>query len=363
MEERNVVGYIRCFTQSNAASEQQLFLIRSYCHSHSISCERFYRDVGYQNDRHVAERWKAEAIGIDSRKDRPTFPAWDDLMLDIIKGKVDVILVDTKLRLYNGIEQKTTIDRLCQQYDVKIIEVANDDGPVDSTALKVAVYHFSDRPEARTRIPLKDIDQIYEYASHSKEWEVVALFLDTTLNHRQYIQMLLERSDFDIILVKSFYHIKRKMTAFLSAAKKLREKGVRIISVEEGEFIALENEEKEWLSKPMNVAVYDRLRTKYEKDMQQVQLDKFHAFSKYRAEKWNIQEIFIDEGAGECENLKRLVQEAKKYDLIMVDTFGKVGETIIYIGRLLNSVNIPIYSLQEGGIGIYEPEDLYGPVL
>lgn len=363
MEERKVVGYIRCFISSKAAGEQQHFLIRSYCRSHSITCERFYCDMGYQNDRHVAEKWKAEKIGIDSRKDRPTFPAWDELMLDIIKGEIGAILVDTKLRLYNGLEQKEALERLCLQYDVKIIEVANDDGPVDSTALKVAAYHFSDRPEARTRIPLKDIDQIYEYASHSKGWEVVALFLDTTLNHRQYIQMLLERSDFDIILVKSFYHIKRKMTAFLSAAKKLREKGVRIISVEEGEFIALENEEKEWLNKPMNIAVYDRLRSKYEKDIRQIQLDKFHAFSKYRAEKWNIQEIFIDEGANESENLKRLVQEAKNYDLIMVDSFGKIGETIIYIGRLLNSVNIPIYSLQEGGIGIYEPEDLYGPVL
>jgi hypothetical protein len=353
MTGKKTVGYIRCFSSSEPASNMQKFLIEAYCMAHQMKCDKIYYDIGYQKDRHADERWKAEKIGINSCKDRATFPAWDDLMLSIISGEVECILVDFKLRLYNGVEQKEVVEQLCKEYDVTIREVSNSDTPPESSiSTRVVVYHFSDNPESRTSVVLNDIDQIYEYASHQLGWEVVEVFMDKSLTNRTQFEVLMEKSDYNVLLVKSFYHIKRKMMPFLSAAKELKQKNIRIVSVEEGEFVNIVDEADVWLDKPLRIAVYDKCRSQYERENQNIQMQKFDTFVRVKTLGGHIEGIYVDEN--EQEHLQELIHKSDEYDIILIDTFGKIGDTVIALAKVMNQINIPIYSLREGGIELHE---------
>lgn len=350
MKERKTVGYIRSFRQNDCACKVQQTLIQEYCRRNGITCSNVYCDCGYRKNRHADEMWKAERIGLDTRRTRHIFPGWDDLMVAVTLGEVGTILIDQKLRLYSNKEQQEVVGRLCKRYDVQIIEVCHEEPPEAARLTKVAVYHFSDNPGVRTRITLNDIDSLYEYASHRQGWEVTGIFLDLTLSRRTRFEELMGcLADYDVVLVKSLYHIKRKMLSFLAASKLLKAEHIRIVSAEEGEFNYLEHVAERWLAEPLKVAVYDRYRSEYEEGIADIQKKRFDLFIENKTNEWDIVDSYVDIG-NEQTQLQRMIENVKKYDIVLIDSYAKIGDTIIWIARVMNQINIPIYSLREGGI-------------
>lgn len=356
---RKTVGYIRSFINSKISFDTQKRLIESYCSDNGIALDEFFTDMYFRKNRRLDEFLRAAQIGIKAKKSTRVFEDWENLMLQILEGNIGCILVDTKLRLYDGIEQKEALERICSENEVTIIEVG-DYQPSGCGALpKLVFYHYSSAPENRTSIALNDVDSLYNYASQCLgRWEAMSLYLDLKSSNRTQLEKMMKKANCDLILVKSLFHIKRKMMPFLSVAKDLNKRNIHIVSAEEGSLNFVSDGEKDRLSRPLRVAVYDRQRSTYEEENNKIQIDKFKAFVNCCTTGWSIEDIFIDrlDNGNRQEELRELVEKAKSgsYDIVLVDTFGKIGDTVIWLARIMRQVDIPIYSLREGGLELNE---------
>ena len=359
---RKIVGYIRSFNNSPISYDTQKRFIEAYCNDNDIILDSLFSDMNFRKNRRTDEFLRAIKIGISARKWTHVFEAWEKLMIQIMEGKISCILVDTKLRLYDGQGQKHIMEQLCSEYKVGIIEVGDYHPPGCEALPKLVFYHYSIEPENRTSVVLKDVDALYEYASQRLErWEATALYLDLNSSNRtQFKKMMekMEKVDCQLILVKNLFHIKRKMMPFLSAAKDLNKRNIRIVSIEEGSLNFVNDGEKDWLSKPLKVAVYDRHRSTYEEGNNKIQIDKFKAFVNCCTAGWSIKDMFIDhlDNGNQQEKLSELVRKAGSgsYDMVLVDTFGKIGDTVIWLARIMRQLDIPIYSRREGGLELNE---------
>lgn len=358
-DHRKTVGYIRSFNNSQISCDTQKRFIESYCMDNDIMIDGLFSDMNFRKNRKTDEFLRAAKIGIKPQKCTRVFEAWENLMTQIMEGNIGCILVDTKLRLYDGQGQRQALERICFEYKVNIIEVGGYQ-PTGCGALpKLLIYHYSIEPESRTSITLNDVDALYEFASQRLgRWEAAALYLDLNSSNRTQFEKMMERADCGLILVKSLFHIKRKMMPFLSTAKDLNKRDVRIVSVEEGSLNFVSDKEKDWRSQPLRVAIYDRQRSTYEEENNKIQIDKFKAFVNCYTAGWSIENIFIDrlENESRQEELSELVKKAGYgvYDIVLIDTFGKIGDTAIWLARVMKQLDIPIYSLREGGLELNE---------
>lgn len=259
-------------------------------------------------------------------------PGWETLMEKIIDGEVKEIIVDCKIRLFNGTEQYQVLQRLCEEYEVQIIEVGND---VPSDTI---VYYESTHKNRRTSIPLKDIDAIYAKCSQFDIVPRLILLEEGKIHH--FLDYVDENTSF--VLVKNYQHIYRKVYQTLSMLKIAWSKSVRVISLEEGEIIPVD------IGSKKNIAVvYDKARSKHEACSQQLTLDVIQTFIKIKI-KWDVQEVYIDDrnsNSAYSSMKKRLSGDIT----LVVDTFGKLGADISMIVNLLRT-GATIYSLKEGGL-------------
>lgn len=349
-ERKEIVGYVRTYREWDMTCLMQEKMILKFCHENDMRCKQIFCDRGNKKNRSAMDVERAKEIGISTQKWNAVFPEWEKLMLAIKEGWIGCILVDTVLRLYCNQDQKHVLERLCQEHNVQVIEVGNHSSVCEMAKPKLAIYNYSVQPEERTTVTLKDIDSMYDFASqHYEGWEV-SLFLDLNLKRRENLVRVLN-TNVDVILVKSFFHIKRKTISFMNTAKILWEKNIKIVSVEEGRLDFIED--KILLENPMKIAIYDRFRSEHEREIKDIQIAKFETFVKCKTNGWIIDKAYIDDlGNDKQPELEKLLREANQFDLILTDTFGKLGDTIICLKDILRK--IPVYSLKEGAVVLYE---------
>lgn len=349
MKERKIVGYIRTYNNSQQSKDMQIRMIKRYALNHGIVCSKVYSDQGFVKNRNVENQRIADFIGISNAKWNPVFPKWEELIIDIKKGQISTILVDTVLRLYSGTKQRVAIMAACEQYEVQIIEVG-DYMPAKIEKPQLVIYHYTVKPEARTCIALNDVDDLYKYASqHFSGWEV-ALFLDLSDSRRKYIERITELTNC-MILVKSYYHIKRHTLPFITMLRKLADNGVEVISTLEGKIALLNEKDSILRSKPLKVAIYDHIRLVHEEKIKKVQIEKFKVFINCKTNKWSISDFYIDGLKSKQQTeLYRLIADRGKYDVVLIDTFGKIADTINCFTDFLSKINKPLYSLKEGEV-------------
>lgn len=181
------------------------------------------------------------------------------------------------------------------------------------------------------------------------------LFLDLSDSRRKYIKRLTELTD-GVVLVKSYFHIKRHTSAFLKMIKNFVNNGVTVISATEEKITITNEEDGMLLSKTLKVAVYERFTSKYEEETRNIQLEKLRIFVACKASKWSVSDIYIDElNSKQRTELYRLIADREKYDVVLIDTFGKLADTINGFADLISKIDKPIYSLKEGEVIFIEP--------
>lgn len=346
-----IVAYIKVYDLENRVSvEMQKRLIDRYCRKAGISYEHIYADVGVKT-RKTSDLWKASQLGYTSRKGEPMYPEWENMVFQILNGHIKTILVDSEIRLCGNVAQQKAFKSICQRFNVEIIEVSADVPPNEGVMPRVAIYHFTDISKKRPSIVIKDMDQLYNFASHY-EWEVNHIYLDLSLklSEREEFFKLLERLDkYDVLIVKSLYHINLNMMTFFSSIQRIINKGVRIISMEEGELNMFSYHD--WKDRKLSVAVYDRHRSLSEQEYSEIMQERFHVFVECKTRGWTISNVYIDKMDNRSQsNLQRMIKESWQYDLVMVDTFGKIGDRINLLYKFKNKIRKPVFSLQEGGI-------------
>lgn len=331
-----IVGYIRVYGyDSRKAEKVQREMIRRYCEKKGGNREiAFFIDsyITNKRKRNLSERKRANRIKL--QEGVSIMPGWETLMEKIIDGEVKEIIVDCKIRLFNGKEQYQVLQRLCEEYEVQIIEVGND---VSSDTI---VYYESTHKNRRTSIPLKDIDAIYAKCSQLDIVPRLILLEEGKIHH--FLDYVDDNTRF--VLVKNYQHIYRKVYPTLSMLKTAWSKSVRVISLEEGEIIPAD------IGPEKNIAVvYDKARSKHEACSQELTLDVIQTFIKIKT-KWDVQEVYIDDrnsNSAYSSMKKRLSGDIT----LVVDTFGKLGADISMIVNLLRT-GAKIYSLKEGGLSL-----------
>lgn len=329
-----VVGYIRVYGDNPGKAEKvQKEMLQRYATKNGINDEiSFFIDSSITNKRkrNLSERTRAKRINLPEGVS--IMPGWETLMEKIIDGEVEKILVDCKIRLFNGKEQYQVLQHLCEEYEVKIVEAGND---VPSNTI---VYYESTHKNRRTSIPLKDIDAIYSKCSQLDIVPRLILLEEGKIHH--FLDYVDDKTRF--VLVKNYQHIYRKVYPTLSMLKTAWSKSVRVISLEEGEIIPVDIGSEE------NIAVvYDKARSKHEACSQQLILDVIHAFISIKT-KWDVQEVYVDDRKSNSA-YSSMKKNLNGNVILVVDTFGKLGADISMIVNLLRT-GATIYSLKEGGL-------------
>lgn len=348
MKNKKIVGYIRTYSVHESGDVQRM-LIERYCEANTINCSKIYQDKGYR-DRHVDEILRADKIGLPNKRFFHVFPDWECMMEAILDDEVDTILVDHKVRLYSGVEQKTVFDKICQQKQVKIIEVASYDAPVSAEGISIALYHFTDKAERRPSIVTNDVDKLYKRVSQLKDWGTIHLYLDFSLRRYaqdQYDELVRNMKNYKLLLVDSFYHLTKKTYTFWTKVDLFTASGVQMESMDEG--LLSVDYSKEVLNRSLRVAIYDYARSMYELDRQALLLNVLKTFVEKNTEKWKIEKMCVDVFTDKKRTaLSEMMQEREKYDLIFVESFGKISEITNQYFKLKGKLGIPIYSMREG---------------
>lgn len=349
-----VVGYVKSRIRCIESCDMQEKLIRAYCKKNDIDLKLIYRDEFYN------ERTKKEAItmrknyGIErSYKQEVKYKSWDNLYIAAYENKISQIVVDCIQRLYTNQYQYSSFMKLCEEKNIKILEVCNTELDFDMNPFKknVALYHYTNakvHPIACENI----IDKMYLYVSQKNQWNISGIYLDTSLkkaeqNAYQHFHNIADR--FDVLFANDFHHIESKIGPFMKEIEHLNNTGVKVDTLIDGSISFIEKNEV--LNKKMNVAVYHSKFRESEDVSVTLQNEIFKAFI-HLYTNWTLIDFYVDytkgQRNGEQKELGKLIRNKDKYDLVLISSMSKINWRTIAFTKQRAAIGLPIYSLREG---------------
>ena len=350
--EREVVGYIRSRNKDGNDCEMQRLLIDHYLEHLGMESPKLFIDKSHKVRRLRSEdAERAEQLKIVHPGTTLYYPEWEKMLVDVMGQKIGTIIVDRKERLYHNLEDRQLLDRIAGQYEVQIIEIDRVDWPEEINFCKVGIYHhFIKNPQRegiRTAKLIGDISNFYEVISSHTDWKVCGLYIDDTADKRTALPRLLERDDLDVILCKYYYLVNRKTLAFLQIVREMNRKGITLQSTEEGTLHYVPDG-GEFLKGNLRAAKYECFRSDYEYSIRELTDRRFSVFFQTVAISWQIVAEYKDNTRKPAANYERMAENVNHFDVIVIESFGKLGESVNELMACLRKVNRPVYSLKEG---------------
>ncbi|MBQ8799673.1 MAG: hypothetical protein IJZ55_08925 [Lachnospiraceae bacterium] len=337
-DEPRVVGYVRTYVSNIEVVNYQINMIHRFCFDNGYICDGTYID-NMSTAFCEKDRERAEGLGLSTSRGRQVFMNWELMMLRALQGELDIILVDCYQRLYNGPEQKMILEAICRDMGVTIIEI----GPYSPEECKCMpiIYHCAAMSEHRPISGLKAIDKLYEEASRLCSSRG-RLYLDWNNMSRKWYEKIKEDDVPKIIVVTRLELLNRKLCSVVEIAK-----NAKIFSLEEG---CIEiHRDCSWLRDTKKVVIYDKQRTLHERDISEIQQEKFEVFTRTKT-KWDIADMYIDTIRSGMTGLGNLVETLNCYDVVLMDSLVKLGENAGVLFKVLRRLNKPLYTLKEGEI-------------
>lgn len=217
--------------------------------------------------------------------------------------------------------------------------------------MKAAIYHFTDGSELRPGIYKKQLNILKDYAL-SLGCTDIEVFCDMSLlisEHPEFNRLLSCVEQFDILVVKDFYHLNKNTMRCMDIIRTLKEKGVQIYTIENGSF----NWDEVPLGKPLRVATYCcRFGSNDEiKQIIPIQNDILKLFTNKKTQ-WAVLDQYFDisqhQNNGEQVELMKLIENKDKYDILMVHNLNDVHWRTVNFCRLREQLQLDMYSLQDG---------------
>lgn len=214
-----------------------------------------------------------------------------------------------------------------------------------------AIYHFTDESKKRPKIYRDQLDALKNYA-RSIGFNVADIYCDMSLKRCERIEFnkFLENCDqYNALITKDYYHISKNTLTAISIMQELRDKGVKIYTIENGNF----SWENAPLDKALKIATYCcRFGSKSElHEIISVQNDILTLFAQKKTE-WTVVDQYFDESSqqnnGEQPELIKLLENRDKYDLLLVHNLGDVHWRTANFFKIRERLQLDIYSLQEG---------------
>ena len=338
--EKKTIGYIRSIKQADHDSDYQAMLIRRYAQINGLEDPEMVVDRRLLPRRNQMDIERAIKLGMIPKKNTGFFRAWEEMILEAQDGKIGTIIVDRRERLYRVLSDKTLLERIVAEHNIRIFEVESIDWPEEDRPVNAAVYHFF---VPSTRGP---------EASAHENWRIVGLYIDSWAYRRVQFPKLMQRTDVKVIICKFFYHMNRKILAFLQIVRELNEKGTSLVSTEEGEihFHPICKNKEPFYTKKLKVAAYNCFGSDYEAQTGSITRRKFELFGKFLTTKSVAADYYEEDPDTRFpgSEFERLAKRARHYDLILIDSFARLGESVNELMKCLQRVGIPVCSLKEG---------------
>lgn len=173
--------------------------------------------------------------------------------------------------------------------------------------------------------------------------------------------MIKEIANYDILVMKDFYHLARNTGVCIELLQKFSLQGVKTITVEDGSFSF----------QFQNVPFYRKLKicvyhSKYKEDVDrtiETQINIFKTFVSHKTN-WEIVNIFIDEANSQSDSVQteifKVIKNKEKYDLLLIKDFNAFHWRTSKFCHRRNELGLPIYSLKEGYLPYEKESDIYG---
>lgn len=353
-----VIGYIHATENYPSSAVTQHELLAAYCNEYSLKLERIYSDVG--NGSAV----ESENGFVQLPERNKGFEARRKMLQEIESGNVGTILVDSIIRLTVNASETPDLISICEERNVTIIEMKLDaplENTEDNSRIKIAVYHFTDGSMSRQKIVEKDIDCLYEEISYHDSWILQGLYLDRTLDKEKQIKRkeVIEKAyTYNILLTKDFYHIETKTVTFWRNVTRLINKGVKVYALADG--CPNFSYDPIWMRRDLKVAIYYRVSKNsldYNSgsslpDYNEYRMEALKIFVELKTG-WDIEKIYVDymtKDSDKQPQLEQLILDAKRYNLILVDSFGMIHNRTSKFMKIKRRLKVPVCSMKEGVI-------------
>ena len=103
---------------------------------------------------------------------------------------------------------------------------------------KAAIYHFTDGGNIRPIVYQKELDRIKQFAADIG-YSDAEVYLDKSLKKKEQVQLqnlLQDISNYNALIMKDFYHLRKNTGAFMDDLITLSNRGVNIYTIEDGSF-------------------------------------------------------------------------------------------------------------------------------
>lgn len=212
---------------------------------------------------------------------------------------------------------------------------------------KAAIYHFTDGGSIRPIVYEKEVNRIKRFAS-SIGFTDTDLYLDKSLKKKDQsqLQVLLQRiSDYDALVMKDFYHLRKNTGAFMSDLIMLSNKGVNIYTIEDGNF-QLETAPFE---QPLRVAIYYCGLEIIGRSIE-LQFEIMEYFVQ-TCTNWKLIDKYADTSGnrvdGNQKQLQELIRNCDKYDMVLVQSFNDIHWRTAKFCKVRHQLQKDIYSMHE----------------
>lgn len=225
---------------------------------------------------------------------------------------------------------------------------------------KAAIYHFTDGSNIRPIVYQKELARITKFASDIGFVDT-DLYLDKSLRKVDQLQLqkLLQGiGDYDALIMKDFYHLRKNTGAFMSDLITLANKGVNVYTIEDGNY----QMEVAPFEKPLRVAIYYCGLEVVGRSID-LQFEIMEYFIKYRT-KWQVIDKYADTAGnkvdGNQKELHRLILNRDKYDMVLVQSFNDIHWRTAKFCKVRHQLQKDIYSMHEDICLPYKQEVGYG---
>lgn len=227
---------------------------------------------------------------------------------------------------------------------------------------KVCIYHFTNAENLRRPIVNeKQMAILNEFAS--QYGNIKQVYLDETLkqcNQDKKKQMIKEIANYDILIMKDFYHLARNTGVCIELLQEFALQGIEVITMEDGSF-SFQFQDAPF-DKKLKICVY---HSKYKEDGDrtiETQRKIFKTFVSHKTN-WEIVDVFVDEANSQSDKVQteifKVIENKKKYDLLLIKDFNSLHWRTAKFCHRRNELGLPIYSLKEGYLPYEKESDVY----
>ena len=227
---------------------------------------------------------------------------------------------------------------------------------------RAVLYHFTNVSEIRPIVYKKEVKRIRRFAE-LKGYPDPDEYIDKSLKRleRQQFDLMMEKiSSYKAIIMKDFYHLSKNTGACMSNLVYLNSIGVNVYTIEDGSFTFTEPP----LSQRLRVAVY-YCGLEIIGHSHELQFEIMDLFIRSKTN-WTVIDHYADlkgnKVDGSQTEIKELIKNADKYDLIMVKSFGDIHWRTSKFCKMRHLLQKDIYSMQEDIFLPYRKEEIRNEV-